>query len=222
MLHEIEILLLIGRHDNIIGFIGFTLDIEKMYLVFEYCMYGNLHNFLIRLKPQFLYMINLPPSQRPNTDLGRGYGLQLASYVLQVAKECETRVKIGDFGLSKDIYETKNYYSLTRKKLPVKWMAPEAIEKQKFNTFTDVWAFGVFMWEVFKLGKEPYPDIKSSDILQFLKMGYRLEQPYCTEEWYEIMRACWKKEPKSRPGFKEIVQKIEILLDSDHVYTVLG
>ncbi|GBN33541.1 Fibroblast growth factor receptor 2, partial [Araneus ventricosus] len=96
----------------------------------------------------------------------------------------ERRVKISDFGLSKDVYQTKYYSSETRKKLPIKWMAPEAIEKQRFNTFTDVWSFGVFMWEVFKLGKEPYPEIRNADILQFLKLGYRLEQPHCTKAWY--------------------------------------
>lgn len=59
MLHEIEILSLIGRHDNIIGFVGFTLDVEKMYLIFEYCSHGNLHNYLITLKPEVTIIIYL-------------------------------------------------------------------------------------------------------------------------------------------------------------------
>ncbi|KAF8767929.1 Tyrosine kinase receptor Cad96Ca like protein [Argiope bruennichi] len=243
MLHEIEILSLIGRHDNIIGFVGFTLDVEKMYLIFEYCSYGNLHNYLVTLKPELMHMRSLPPSERPSRDYGKGHALRLSSFIYQVAKGMEyisslklihrdiaarnillydeKRVKISDFGLSKDVYQTKYYSSETRKKLPIKWMAPEAIEKQRFNTFTDVWSFGIFMWEVFKLGKEPYPEIRNADILQFLKLGYRLEQPHCTKAWYDIMFSCWNIQPKARPRFKELVQKIEAVMEVDRTYTVL-
>ncbi|GFU10550.1 tyrosine kinase receptor Cad96Ca [Nephila pilipes] len=244
MLHEIDILRLIGRHENVVGFIGFTLHVEKMYLVFEYCQYGNLHAHLVSLKPELMYMKSLPPSERPRSYAwGRGHAIRLSSYIYQVAQGMlyisslklihrdiaarnillydDRRVKIGDFGLSKDVYETKYYASETQKKLPIKWMAPEAIEKQKFNIFTDVWSFGVLMWEVFKLGKEPYPEIKNSNVLQFLKLGYRLEQPHCSKEWYDIMYACWHKYPRSRPSFKELVQKIEAVLEKNSEYTIL-
>ncbi|GFS49597.1 fibroblast growth factor receptor [Trichonephila inaurata madagascariensis] len=244
MLHEIDILRLIGRHENVVGFIGFTLHVEKMYLVFEYCQYGNLHAHLVSLKPELMYMKSLPPSERPRSYAwGRGHAIRLSSYIYQVAQGMEyisslklihrdiaarnillfddRRVKIADFGLSKDVYETQYYATETQKKLPIKWMAPEAIEKQKFSTFTDVWSFGVFMWEVFKLGKEPYPEIKNSNVLQFLKLGYRLEQPHCNKEWYDIMYACWHKYPRSRPRFEELVKKIEAVLEKNSEYTVL-
>ncbi|GFQ90232.1 tyrosine kinase receptor Cad96Ca [Trichonephila clavata] len=173
----------------------------------------------------------------------RGHAIRLSSYIYQVAQGMEyisslklihrdlaarnillfddRRVKIADFGLSKDVYETQYYATETQKKLPIKWMAPEAIEKQKFSTFTDVWSFGVFMWEVFKLGKEPYPEIKNSNVLQFLKLGYRLEQPHCNKEWYDIMYACWHKYQRSRPRFEELVKKIGAVLEKNNEYTVL-
>ncbi|KAG8181676.1 hypothetical protein JTE90_019215 [Oedothorax gibbosus] len=243
MLHEVNMLRVLGRHEHIVGFIGFTLSLDKMSLLFEYCKIGNLHSHLISLKPELMYMKSLPITERPLLNREKGHGLRLASYIHQVAKGMEyvsslkivhrdiaarnilmldeQRVKIGDFGLSKEIYQNKYYKTLTEKRFPIKWMAPEAIEKQKFSTYSDVWSFGVFMWEVFRLGKEPYPGIDCGNILLYLKMGYRMEKPHCSDNWYSIMKLCWSKIPHERPNFTELVNMIGAIIESSTHYVVL-
>jgi proto-oncogene tyrosine-protein kinase Met len=120
-------------------------------------------------------------------------------------------VKIADFGLSRDIYE-KDYYRIENNvcKLPIKWMSPESIDKHIFNTKTDVWSYGVLVWELFTRGKAPYLHIKNDLIFDHLNEGNRLPKPkYCPKVIYLILLKCWSENPKSRPSFAALSERME-------------
>jgi proto-oncogene tyrosine-protein kinase Met len=125
-------------------------------------------------------------------------------------------VKIADFGLSRDIYE-KNYYRIKNNfcKLPIKWMSPESIEKQIFNTKSDVWSYGVLVWELLTRGTTPYQQIKNNLIFDHLKKGNRLPKPnYCPKSVYVILLECWSENPISRPSFANINERIKRIINT--------
>ncbi|XP_058157416.1 tyrosine-protein kinase SYK isoform X2 [Dasypus novemcinctus] len=111
--------------------------------------------------------------------------------------------KISDFGLSKALRADENYYKAqTHGKWPVKWYAPECINYYKFSSKSDVWSFGVLMWEAFSYGQKPYRGMKGSEVSAMLEKGERMgAPPGCPREMYELMQLCWTYEVESRPGF---------------------
>ncbi|XP_051900912.1 tyrosine-protein kinase Mer-like [Pristis pectinata] len=125
------------------------------------------------------------------------------------------QVCVADFGLSKNIY-TSNYYRQTAvSKMPVKWMAIESMAEMIFSTKSDVWAFGVTMWEIVTLGKTPYPGIQNHEIYDFLHAGHRLKQPSdCLDTLYHLMFSCWFLKPEQRPTFGELKLQLQELLST--------
>ncbi|KAK3861992.1 hypothetical protein Pcinc_032098 [Petrolisthes cinctipes] len=115
-------------------------------------------------------------------------------------------VKISDFGLSRDIYKSKNYKKKNDGLVPVKWVALESLQEGVFSTQSDVWSFGVVMWEIFSLGKVPYPGVEVDDIfVTKLEAGLKLDQPkYSTRELYRLMVECWNHNPMERPSFSNL------------------
>ncbi|ERE87622.1 hepatocyte growth factor receptor [Cricetulus griseus] len=126
-------------------------------------------------------------------------------------------VKVADFGLARDVYD-KEYYSVHNKtgaKLPVKWMALESLQTQKFTTKSDVWSFGVLLWELMTRGAPPYPDVNTFDITIYLLQGRRLLQPeYCPDALYEVMLKCWHPKAEMRPSFSELVSRISSIFST--------
>lgn len=120
-------------------------------------------------------------------------------------------VKICDFGLSKEIYNYGEYVRKTNTPLPIKWMAIESLKYNICTTKSDVWSFGIFMWELFSLGETPYPGIEiDENFIEKLSNGYRMNKPdYCPENIFtNIVEKCWNVNPVDRPNFNELYERI--------------
>ncbi|XP_059201767.1 vascular endothelial growth factor receptor 3 [Centropristis striata] len=126
-------------------------------------------------------------------------------------------VKICDFGLARDIYKDPDYVRKGNARLPLKWMAPESIFDKVYTSQSDVWSFGVLLWEIFSLGASPYPGVQiDEDFCKRLKDGVRMRSPEtASPEIYGIMLACWQGEPKERPTFPALVQILGDLLQDN-------
>ncbi|OWK01432.1 hypothetical protein Celaphus_00018835 [Cervus elaphus hippelaphus] len=130
--------------------------------------------------------------------------------------------KVADFGLARvfkveneDIYEAKHEI-----KLPVKWTAPEAIRTNKFSIKSDVWSFGILLYEIITYGKMPYSGMTGAQVIQMLGQNYRLPQPSnCPLQFYNIMLECWNAEPKDRPTFETLHWKFEDYFVTDSSYS---
>ncbi|XP_045452717.1 tyrosine-protein kinase receptor torso-like [Melitaea cinxia] len=122
-------------------------------------------------------------------------------------------LKIADFGLSRDVYQENQYKQEGNGKMPVKWMAPESLTHRIYTTQSDVWSFGVVMWEVVTLGGAPYAGVGAERLPRLLLAGYRMPRPPdCTPALYELMLSCWKEGPRSRPTFGELHAALDELL----------
>ncbi|XP_022794142.1 fibroblast growth factor receptor 4-like isoform X2 [Stylophora pistillata] len=127
-------------------------------------------------------------------------------------------VKIADFGLLRhtygDIYELKN-----TKKLPIKWMSLESLVSGKYTSKSDVWSFGVLLWELCTMGHIPYPGISNRELFKLLKSGYRMDKPaICSDALYELMLDCWRADPEERPSFEQLVTRMEQMMTRDAPY----
>ncbi|ROK23336.1 Receptor-type tyrosine-protein kinase FLT3 [Anabarilius grahami] len=121
------------------------------------------------------------------------------------------QVKIGDFGLARDMEHDSNYVVRGNVRLPVKWMAPESIFKGVYTMQSDVWAYGILLWEIFSLGVTPYPGITvNNSFYRMIESGYHMEQPYyAAESVYRVMCRCWTLDPVDRPCFSKLVAFME-------------
>ncbi|XP_076143291.1 platelet-derived growth factor receptor beta [Alosa pseudoharengus] len=128
---------------------------------------------------------------------------------------CEGKlVKICDFGLARDIMHDSNYISKGSTFLPLKWMAPESIFHNLYTSLSDVWSFGILLWEIFTLGGTPYPDLPMNELFySALKRGYRMSKPsHATDDIYDVMRKCWEEKFEKRPEFSFLVHTMGNML----------
>ncbi|KAL1022593.1 hypothetical protein UPYG_G00029670 [Umbra pygmaea] len=130
--------------------------------------------------------------------------------------------KICDFGLARDITTDSNYVVKGNARLPVKWMSPESIFECVYTFESDVWSYGILLWEIFSLGSSPYPGMPvDSKFYKLIKEGYRMDSPdFAPTEMFQIMRCCWDPDPLQRPNFNKVVERIEQQLSdtTKHIY----
>ena len=202
------------EHENVLALIGVTVDSNGMPMVITpFMLYGDLRSYISdeASSPTVKELIEF------GTQIAKGMaylsGLKFVHRDL-AARNCmldkNMIVKIADFGLSRDIYE-RDYYSSDNKKakLPVKWMAIESLERSIYNTKTDVWSYGVVLWELMTRGVVPYPDVDNFDLFSYLKEGRRMLRPrFCPVILYNIMLSCWNENSASRPTFDELVEGV--------------
>uniref|UniRef100_A0A8C2D9S9 Platelet-derived growth factor receptor alpha n=1 Tax=Cyprinus carpio TaxID=7962 RepID=A0A8C2D9S9_CYPCA len=316
LMSELKIMTHLGPHLNIVNLLGACTKSGPIYIITEYCFYGDLVNYLHKNRDGFLsrhtekgkkeldifginpadessrsYVIlsfegkgdymdmkqadtmqyvpmlemgeaskyspiqrsdyDHPPSQRQfnedevenllSDDTNEGLTtVDLLSFTYQVArgmeflasKNCVHRdlaarnvllsqgkiVKICDFGLARDIMHDNNYVSKGSTFLPVKWMAPESIFDNLYTTLSDVWSYGILLWEIFSLGGTPYPGmVVDSSFYNKIKSGYRMAKPeHSSSDVYELMMKCWNSEPEKRPSFHSLSDTVASLLPSGY------
>ena len=120
-------------------------------------------------------------------------------------------VKVADFGLAR-LVRDDSYTAHPGAKFPIKWTAPEGLAYNRFTTKSDVWAFGILLWEICTYGMSPYPGVDLSDVFQLLETGYRMDKPHnCPEKVYPLMTQCWNWDPVKRPSFSVIHKDLEDL-----------
>jgi len=120
-------------------------------------------------------------------------------------------VKIADLGLSREV-KNDYYDATTSSSFPVKWSPPEVIERRHFTTKSDVWSFGIVLYEIFERGKVPYSAMSNSETVEYVLKGNRLEQPsLCPEQVYKLMLQCWDIDPDRRPSFKVLFDQLKLI-----------
>ncbi|XP_045483069.1 tyrosine-protein kinase receptor torso-like [Harmonia axyridis] len=128
-------------------------------------------------------------------------------------------VKVSDFGLSRDVYMDSIYCKTTNGKLPLRWMALESLTHQIYTSQSDVWSFGILMWEISSLGAIPYPGVETQELLAMLNRGERMGKPeLCPDELYALMINCWNESPSDRPTFTSLKEAFERMLSEDILY----
>ncbi|XP_065322279.1 insulin-like peptide receptor [Gordionus sp. m RMFG-2023] len=116
-------------------------------------------------------------------------------------------VKVGDFGMTRDIYETDYYRKGGKGLLPVRWMSPESLKDGIFTSQSDVWSYGIVLWEIATLAWQPYQGLSNEQVVNYVINGGILEKPHgCPDQLYELMKLCWNFQPKTRPTFLDVVE----------------
>ncbi|KAE8279883.1 Receptor-type tyrosine-protein kinase FLT3 [Larimichthys crocea] len=292
LMSELKMLTYIGHHANIVNLLGACTDSGPIYLIFQYCCYGDLLNYLKKNRERYhksvtdafdkdrfssLYhnlqlkkstceintaVENYVPMHSSTTRGQKDIALlhlnsgdtdsledpeiyenlddqtedlqvltfdDLLSFAFQVAKGMEflsskncihrdlaarnvlvtkgRLIKIGDFGLARDIDNDSNYVVRGNVRLPVKWMAPESTFQGIYTMKSDVWAYGILLWEIFSLGVTPYPGMKvDHTFYSMIERGFKMDCPYYADETvYGIMCECWALDPNNRPSFSKLV-----------------
>ncbi|CAH3162251.1 unnamed protein product [Pocillopora meandrina] len=223
LINELQIMVTVGDHPNVVSLIGA-------------CTKSGSILVIVRLAPNGCLLNQLKNRENPyEDDTERQVGFTRVDKVRiardvacgmshLASKKCVHRdlaarnvllgdrnvAMVSDFGMSRDVYESGEYETLCRGMLPVRWMALESLEDFVYNTKTDVWSFGVLLWEIESRGKMPYTGLIAREIVEFLRKGKKLSKPEgCPNEIYDLMRSCWNLDPAERPSFAHLLTRLE-------------
>ncbi|XP_070707260.1 tyrosine-protein kinase JAK2a [Pempheris klunzingeri] len=233
---EIEILKSL-QHENIVKYKGvcYSAGRRNLRLIMEYLPFGSLRDYLIKHKDRFdskklLHYASQICKGMDYLATKRYIHRDLATRNILV--ESEMRVKIGDFGLTKMLPQDKEYYTVREPgESPIFWYAPESLTESKFSVASDVWSFGVVLYELFtysdkncsppavfmeKMGNEKQGQMIVYHLIDLLKQGYRLPAPNCCpKEIHNMMAECWSSEPGLRPTFRTLIHSVEAVRDGE-------
>uniref|UniRef100_A0A671XZZ4 Tyrosine-protein kinase receptor n=1 Tax=Sparus aurata TaxID=8175 RepID=A0A671XZZ4_SPAAU len=206
---------------HVVRLLGVVSQGQPTLVIMELMTRGDLKSYLRSLRPKEQWSsLSLPPLKKMLQMAGQiadGMAYLNANKFVHrdlAARNCmvaeDFTVKIGDFGMTRDIYETDYYRKGGKGLLPVRWMSPESLKDGVFTTNSDVWSFGVVLWEIATLSEQPYQGLSNEQVLRFVMEGGLLEKPQsCPDMLFELMRMCWQYNPKMRPAFVEIISSIK-------------
>ncbi|XP_042555845.1 focal adhesion kinase 1 isoform X2 [Dipodomys spectabilis] len=204
-------------HPHIVKLIGVITE-NPVWIIMELCTLGELRSFLqvrkysLDLASLILYAYQLSTALAYLESKRFVHRDIAARNVLVSSNDC---VKLGDFGLSRYM-EDSTYYKASKGKLPIKWMAPESINFRRFTSASDVWMFGVCMWEILMHGVKPFQGVKNNDVIGRIENGERLPMPpNCPPTLYSLMTKCWAYDPSRRPRFTELKAQLSTILEEE-------
>uniref|UniRef100_A0A3Q3M330 Tyrosine-protein kinase receptor n=1 Tax=Labrus bergylta TaxID=56723 RepID=A0A3Q3M330_9LABR len=209
---------------HVVRLLGVVSQGQPTLVIMELMTRGDLKSHLRSLRKENSTTQVLPPLKKMTQMAGEiadGMSYLNANKFVHrdlAARNCmvaeDFTVKIGDFGMTRDIYETDYYRKGGKGLLPVRWMSPESLKDGVFTTMSDVWSFGVVLWEIATLAEQPYQGMSNEQVLRFVMEGGLLDKPdNCPDMLFELMRMCWQYNPKMRPSFLEIISSIKDDLD---------
>ncbi|CAL8359500.1 tyrosine-protein kinase Fes/Fps [Gadus morhua] len=200
------------EHPNIVRLIGVCTQQQPIYIIMELVQGGDFLSF-VRAADR-----SLPPGLLVTMVADIASGMDYLENRKCIHRDLAARnclvgeqhvVKISDFGMSRE--EEDGVYSATGglRQVPVKWTAPEALNYGRYTTESDVWSFGVVLWETFSRGMTPYTSMSNQQTRDELERGYRMPAPpACPPEVYRLMQSCWQTEPRNRPSFRELMEQL--------------
>ena len=212
------------RHNNIVCLLGVVLKDDPQCMIFEYLSQGDLHEFLLCHCPKSDLMTSvsdddvteriLDPADMSFMAIQIAAGMEYLAGHHFVHRDIAARnilvdekltVKISDFGVAKDKYKSDYYRVQSKSMLPVRWMPAESMLYGKFTTESDVWSYGVLLWEIYSYGLQPYYGYSDQEVIDMIRTRQLLPCPEdCPSRMYAFMVECWHEVPARRPSFAEI------------------
>uniref|UniRef100_A0AAU0N4Z7 receptor protein-tyrosine kinase n=1 Tax=Gecarcinus lateralis TaxID=6769 RepID=A0AAU0N4Z7_GECLA len=237
LVQELKVLKSLGQHPNVLSLLGCCTDKDPFFIILEYMVIGKLQSHLRSSRADTPYnnlhgsSSSLTPRDLTHYAYQTARGMEFLSRNGVIHRDLAARnvlvgeekvCKVADFGFARDLANNRIYERKSDGRLPIRWMAPESLFDNIFTTKSDVWSFGVLLWEIVTLGSTPYPGMGATEVMRKVREGYRLEKPvHCRREIYNIMYYCWDKDPNERPSFTELVHTLEGLLMSEVEYIEL-
>ncbi|NP_038874.3 tyrosine-protein kinase transmembrane receptor ROR2 precursor [Mus musculus] len=215
------------QHPNIVCLLGVVTKDQPLSMIFSYCSHGDLHEFLVMRSPHSdvgstdddrTVKSALEPPDFVHVVAQIAAGMEFLSSHHVVHKDLATRnvlvydklnVRISDLGLFREVYSADYYKLMGNSLLPIRWMSPEAVMYGKFSIDSDIWSYGVVLWEVFSYGLQPYCGYSNQDVVEMIRSRQVLPCPDDCPAWvYALMIECWNEFPSRRPRFKDIHSRL--------------
>lgn len=240
LLSELNLMKNLEPHQNVIQLLGCVTKTDPVMAITEYVPYGDLLGYLRKSRglhdtyykdPDFKPQSSLKPKQLFGFALDIANGMEFLSSKKIVHRDLAARnvlvgdgeiCKITDFGLARNVFQEDLYRRTATGRLPVKWTAFESLLYGICTTMSDIWSYGIVMYEIFTIGGSPYPKVDVKALASLLQEGYRMPRPpHLDQKLYEVMRSCWTEKPEERPTFSELRKIMRTMGKKREIYVSL-